>query len=162
MNTVFENQRKRLTLWTNYVFWKNVLLLSTYRCKNVEKVDRLFLAALEKNAMRTKKAWNSITVLINATMMIRQLSASFYLLLFFMILSNLVKIAQKYIFGPLVYHNLAFLQNDTVATLLPRSFFGCDFLFDFPPFETINNGFIKDFFEVVLCQSWGLDVRFAI
>ena len=55
MNTVFENQRKRLTLWTNYVVWKNVLLLSTYRCKNVEKVDRLFLAALEKNAMRTKK-----------------------------------------------------------------------------------------------------------
>ena len=37
------------------IFWKNVLLLSTYRCKNVEKVDRLFLAALEKNAMRTKK-----------------------------------------------------------------------------------------------------------
>jgi len=32
---------------------------------------------------------------------------------FFMILSNLVKIAQKYIFGPLVYHNLAFFYKMT-------------------------------------------------
>ena len=109
-----------------------------------------------------KKAWNSITVFDKCDDDDPAAQRMFLSSFFFMILSNLVKIAQKYIFGPLVYHNLAFLQNDTIATLLPRSFFGCDFLFDFPPFETINNGFIKDFFEVVLCQSWGLDVRFAI